>query len=43
LTHLVAQFLPVVDEISGLFVRHHFGTLIFQDRDHGLGIYSILR
>ena len=31
LPHLIAQFLPIMDEIAGLFIRHNFGTFIFQD------------
>ena len=27
----IAQFLPIMDEIAGLFIRHNFGTFIFQD------------
>ena len=38
---LVPQLLPVMNEITGLLVRHDFGALVFQDCYHCARIRSV--
>src|SRR5436189_440876 len=42
LPHLIAQFLPIMDEIAGLLMLHHFGSLFFKDCNDCLSVHSIL-
>jgi hypothetical protein len=35
LAHLVAYFLPVSNEVAGIFSTHYGGALVFQDRQYG--------
>lgn len=43
LAHLIAQLLPVTDEIAGLGVCHRFGALLFDDCDQGARFHLIDR
>src|SRR5438067_1282097 len=33
--HLIPQFLPLHDKISGLISRHHLSSFFFQNVEHG--------
>ena len=43
LQHLIPQLPPDTDKIASLIFRPYFGALLFEDYDHALSIYSILR
>src|SRR5581483_6927081 len=38
LPHLVADFLPVVNEVSGLLLTHDFRALLLENAEHRFGV-----
>src|SRR5436190_10655378 len=42
LPHLIAQFLPIMNEIAGFLMLHHFGSLFFNNRNDRLSVHSLL-
>jgi hypothetical protein len=38
LPDLIADLLPVVNEVTGLFSAHNFNALVFEDGDNRFGI-----
>ena len=41
-SHLIVQFLPIMDEVRCIWIRHDFSTFLFEDCNHSVGVRSLL-